>query len=181
MSRFLSSDFRPMAQRLWHIAALLLLGAGSVAHADPIIKLLKFQDTPDPVAATQTVNYDRQVSNTNFTLSTAGVGLLFPVPDGVSFVSVSDSACMFTAPNVLCSFGTVARPRVAAARSPTSMAQTSEFRAAAAEYRQYTFNWGDRWRSLMELFMAGGNLPVADPVLAPRFSSALAAELKEVR
>jgi len=88
-------------------ALLALLGAMS-AHADPIIKLLNFQDTPDPVASTNQLVYHLQISNTSFSSSAAGVTLTVPIPAGATYVSASDGACGYTAPNVVCSFGTVA-------------------------------------------------------------------------
>lgn len=108
MSPKVSVDARPACCRsfLARAVALSLLLAGS-AHADPIVRLLTFQDTPDPVPATHTVNYDLQVSNTSFTLSAANVVLTVPVPTGATFISTNDAACAYSAPNVVCSFGTL--------------------------------------------------------------------------
>ena len=77
------------------------------AQGDPIIKLLTFQDSPDPVPSTSTLTYQLQVSNTDFVASAANVQLTVPIPTGASFVSASDAACSYAAPNVVCSFGTV--------------------------------------------------------------------------
>src|SRR5438128_4778624 len=84
-----------------------LLGTAAIAQADPIIKLLTFQDSPDPVSSTTTLNYQLQVSNTDFAASASNVQLTVPIPAAASFVSASDAACSYAAPNVVCSFGTV--------------------------------------------------------------------------
>ena len=91
----------------WLGGALLALLGASSAQADPIVKLLNFQDSPDPVAATNPLTYHLQVSNTSFGTAAAGVTLTVPIPAGATFVSASDAACTYTAPNVVCSFGTV--------------------------------------------------------------------------
>ncbi|MFO1467452.1 MAG: hypothetical protein U1F35_13615 [Steroidobacteraceae bacterium] len=88
----------------WLLMGLLAMGT---AQADPIIKLLNFQDVPDPVPATNALTYQLQVSNTSFVSSAAGVVLTVPIPAGASFVSASDAACSYSAPNVVCNFGTV--------------------------------------------------------------------------
>jgi hypothetical protein len=41
-------------------------------------------------------------------------------------------------------------------------AKTAEFRAEADKFRRYAIAWRDRWNSVMELFMAGGNYPAAE-------------------
>jgi len=84
-----------------------LLGPAAFAHADPVIKLLTFQDSPDPVSSTTTLTYQLQVSNTDFAASAANVQLTVPIPAGVNFISASDAACSYAAPNVVCSFGTL--------------------------------------------------------------------------
>src|SRR5262245_19820315 len=84
-----------------------LLGTASLAQADPIVKLLTFQDSPDPVSSTTTLTYQLQVSNTDFAASAANVQLTVPIPARASFVSASDAACSYAAPNVVCSFGTL--------------------------------------------------------------------------
>ncbi|MFL6601576.1 MAG: SdrD B-like domain-containing protein [Steroidobacteraceae bacterium] len=84
-----------------------LLGTAALAQADPVVKLLTFQDSPDPVPSTTTLTYQLQVSNTDFAASAANVQLTVPIPTGASFVSVSDAACSYIAPNVVCSFGTL--------------------------------------------------------------------------
>ena len=56
-------------------------------------------------------------------------------------------------------------------------AKTPGFSTEADQFRRYAIAWRDRWNSVMELFMAGGNYPVAE-VLFPRdFASAVRAEM----
>jgi len=89
------------------VGFLVTLLASVAAHADPIVRLLTFQDTPDPVSSTATLQYQFQVSNTSFVSAAAGVTLSVPIPSGASFVSVSDAACAYASPNVECNFGSL--------------------------------------------------------------------------
>lgn len=104
---------RPRVPRSYKVASpgslLMLLGtlATSLANADPLIKLLTFQDLPDPVASTQQLTYHLQVSNASQDTAATGVALTVPIPAGATFVSVSPGSCSYSAPNVLCNFGTV--------------------------------------------------------------------------
>src|ERR1700722_209006 len=41
-------------------------------------------------------------------------------------------------------------------------AKTTAFRAEADKFRNYGSAWRDRWKSVMELFMAGGNYAAAE-------------------
>ena len=55
-------------------------------------------------------------------------------------------------------------------------AKTAEFTQEADKYRNYASAWRDRWNSVMELFMAGGNYAVAGVPLPAGFSAAVDAE-----
>jgi hypothetical protein len=57
-------------------------------------------------------------------------------------------------------------------------AKTGEFSAEADKFRRYAIAWRDRWNSVMELFMAGGNYPVAEVPFAKTFSSAVQTEFE---
>lgn len=82
--------------------------AATVSHAAPLVQLATFQDSPDPVASTQQLTYQLRVNNVSPTLPADGVTLNVPVPVGATFVSVSDPSCNYFAPNVFCTFGTMA-------------------------------------------------------------------------
>lgn len=41
-------------------------------------------------------------------------------------------------------------------------AQTEDFNREARAFREYAIAWNDRWDSVIEYFMAGGNLPASD-------------------
>ena len=41
-------------------------------------------------------------------------------------------------------------------------AKTTAFNLEADRFRRYAIAWRDRWNSVMELFMAGGDYPVAE-------------------
>ncbi len=55
--------------------------------------------------------------------------------------------------------------------------QTAAFRVAAERFRAYAIPLRDRWQSVPEIFMAGGNLPVAAPPYPTQFNETLAAEI----
>jgi hypothetical protein len=55
-------------------------------------------------------------------------------------------------------------------------AKTPAFKAATEQYRNYAISFRDRWQSVFEIFMTGGNLPADGPSIPPMFSSALANE-----
>jgi hypothetical protein len=45
-------------------------------------------------------------------------------------------------------------------------AGTAAFATGADKFRNYASAWRDRWNSVMELFMAGGNCSAADAEIA---------------
>lgn len=55
-------------------------------------------------------------------------------------------------------------------------ANTPAFRASAERFRDYAISLRDRWQSVPEIFMAGGNLPVATPEFPAGFPQAVASE-----
>ena len=56
-------------------------------------------------------------------------------------------------------------------------AKTAEFRVEARKYRAYALMWLDRWNSVFEVFMAGGNYPVAEVPFPEGLAAAVAAEI----
>jgi hypothetical protein len=56
-------------------------------------------------------------------------------------------------------------------------ARTPAFKAAADRFRNYAIPFRDRWQSVFEIFMAGGNLPSAGPSLPPEITQAVAEEM----
>ena len=56
-------------------------------------------------------------------------------------------------------------------------ARSAAFRVAATEFTSYGSSFRDRWQSVFEIFMAGGNLPAAGPPFPDDFNTALASEL----
>src|SRR3569833_728688 len=87
--------------------ALLACVADAPAYAAPQVLLSTFQDSPDPVASTQQLTYELQVSNNSLTAQADGVQLSVPIPVGATFVSVSDAECGYASQTVTCSFGTL--------------------------------------------------------------------------
>jgi hypothetical protein len=55
-------------------------------------------------------------------------------------------------------------------------ARTPEFKVSAERFRDYAISLRDRWQSVPEIFMAGGNLSVVGPMFPAEFSQAVAAE-----
>jgi len=56
-------------------------------------------------------------------------------------------------------------------------ARTAAFKTAADKFRDYAISFRDRWQSVFEIFMVGGNLPAAGPSFPAEFSDAVSAEL----
>jgi hypothetical protein len=55
-------------------------------------------------------------------------------------------------------------------------ARSPEFRVAAAKFVEYAIRFRDRWQSVFEIFMAGGDLPPSGPQTPPEFASAVTTE-----
>lgn len=55
-------------------------------------------------------------------------------------------------------------------------AQTADFNAAADKFRDYAISIRDRWQSLFEIFMSGGNLPASGPAFPDEIVNAVAQE-----
>jgi hypothetical protein len=59
-------------------------------------------------------------------------------------------------------------------------ATTATFTSEADKFRTYASAWRDRWDSMLELFMAGGNYPAAQIPFPSEFSAAVEKELVSV-
>jgi hypothetical protein len=57
-------------------------------------------------------------------------------------------------------------------------AKTAAFSAESEKFVRYAIVWRDRWNSVMELFMAGGNYPAAEVQFPTEFSSAVQSEME---
>jgi hypothetical protein len=60
-------------------------------------------------------------------------------------------------------------------------ARTPAFPVEADKFRNYAIAWRDRWNSVMELFMAGGNYPAAVVPFPSGFPAAVQAEIVAAR
>ncbi len=60
-------------------------------------------------------------------------------------------------------------------------ARTAAFKPEANKFRNYAVAWRDRWNSVMELFMAGGNYPAAGPAFPKEIVAAVQAEIAASR
>jgi hypothetical protein len=58
----------------------------------------------------------------------------------------------------------------------TPRARTTEFRVAADKFVDYATTFRDRWQSVFEIFMAGGNLSAMGPVPPADFVGSVAKE-----
>jgi hypothetical protein len=56
-------------------------------------------------------------------------------------------------------------------------ARTPAFTTEGDKFRNYASAWRDRWNSVMELFMAGGNYPVSGVPFPAGFPAAVEAEI----
>jgi hypothetical protein len=62
-----------------------------------------------------------------------------------------------------------------------TQAKTGTFMTEGDKFRNYASAWRDRWNSVMELFMAGGNYPVSSVPFPEAFSAAVQAEIAAAR
>ena len=60
----------------------------------------------------------------------------------------------------------------------SSHAKTAVFSTEVDKFRRHAIAWRDRWNSVMELFMAGGNYPAAEVPFPKTFSSAVQTEIE---
>lgn len=67
---------------------------------------------------------------------------------------------------------------VALIKAYAPQAKTAEFVAQGDKFRNYASAWRDRWNSVMEIFMAGGNYAVAGVPFPAGFPAAVDAEMK---
>jgi hypothetical protein len=58
----------------------------------------------------------------------------------------------------------------------STRARTPAFKASAERFRDYAISLRDRWQSVPEIFMAGGNLPIAASPYPAEFDRALSVE-----
>jgi hypothetical protein len=63
----------------------------------------------------------------------------------------------------------------------TPRAKTAAFAAEADKFRRYAIAWRDRWNSVMELFMAGGNYAVAEVPFPQEFIGAVQTEMESAK
>jgi hypothetical protein len=56
-------------------------------------------------------------------------------------------------------------------------ATTVQYKAEAKKLRSYAVAWTDRWNSVMEIFMVGGNYPASEVPFPEGFEAAVTAEL----
>ncbi len=70
---------------------------------------------------------------------------------------------------------------VALIKAYSPQAKTAAFTTEADDFRNYASAWRDRWNSVMELFMAGGNYPAAGPAFPKDFAAAVQTEIAASR
>jgi hypothetical protein len=63
----------------------------------------------------------------------------------------------------------------------TPQAKTPGLVVEGDKFRNYSSAWRDRWNSVMELFMAGGNYAAAGVLFPAQFPAAVEAEIKAVK
>lgn len=60
-------------------------------------------------------------------------------------------------------------------------ARTSEFKLMSEKFRDYAIRFRDRWQSVLEIYMAGGSLPAANPALPGDLAGAIQTEISAAR
>jgi hypothetical protein len=60
-------------------------------------------------------------------------------------------------------------------------AKTAAFSVEAEKFQHYAIAWRDRWNSVMELFMAGGNYPAAEVPYPREFVGAVQTEMEAAK
>jgi len=60
------------------------------------------------------------------------------------------------------------------------VARNAPFKVEADKFRKYAVVWLDRWNSMTEYLMAGGNYPVGQVAFPPGFTDAVKAEAQSV-
>jgi hypothetical protein len=65
---------------------------------------------------------------------------------------------------------------LATARAYEPLSVGTGFKPAVVQLADHVAQWSDRWDNVMEVFMAGGALPAADPAFPAPWTQALAAE-----
>ncbi len=60
-------------------------------------------------------------------------------------------------------------------------AKTPAFAVEGDKFRNYSSAWRDRWNSVMELFMAGGNYPASEVPFPQSFASVVDAEIEAAK
>jgi hypothetical protein len=66
-------------------------------------------------------------------------------------------------------------------KSYSPQANTQAFKTEGDKFRNYASAWRDRWNSVMELFMAGGNYAASGVPFPAGFSAAVEAEIKAAK
>jgi hypothetical protein len=66
---------------------------------------------------------------------------------------------------------------IALIKAYSPQAKTPAFTTEADKFRNYASAWRDRWNSVMELFMAGGNYPASEVPFPKGFPAAVDAEI----
>jgi hypothetical protein len=66
-------------------------------------------------------------------------------------------------------------------RAYSVQAKTSPFTTEADKFRNYASAWRDRWNSVMELFMAGGNYAASGAPFPAGFPAAVDAEISSAK
>jgi hypothetical protein len=70
---------------------------------------------------------------------------------------------------------------VALSAAYSTHAKTEGFRLSTGKFRDYADNFRDRWQSVFEIFMAGGNLPSAGAPYPADFAATVSQGLSLIR
>jgi hypothetical protein len=152
----------------------VLVGAVAWHHANHVSRAQTIAITLEPVAALLNENQEiiKELQTEPFTES--GAGILESYLAKVRRDGVAKHADMKQRLDQLAENNTAI---VALIKAYAPRAKTRAFTAEADKFRNYASAWRDRWNSVMELFMAGGNYPVSGVPFPNGFPEAVQAEI----
>ena len=155
-------------------SASVLVGAVAWHHANQISRTQTIAITLDPVAALLNENQEiiKELQTEPFTEN--GAGILESYLAKVRRDGVAKHADMKQRLDQLAENNTAI---VALIKAYARHAKTRAYTAEADKFRNYASAWRDRWNSIMELFMSGGNYPESGVPFPNGFPEAVQAEI----
>jgi hypothetical protein len=162
-------------------AGLALIAVGAWYHASSVLHDSRAQfvtDTLEPIAVLLKENQAlaKELETDPFTENNAGI--LASYLAKIRRDGVAKHADMKQRLDQLAESNTAI---VTLIKAYAPQARTSDFSVEADKFRTYAIAWRDRWNSVMELFMAGGNYPTTIVPFPSGFPAAVQSEIVAAR